>query len=556
MRLTRVLEFTLCALLALATACTPTTPPAPQATTTPPAAKGKTSPPPAPPPLVRLDASTRSTRMVEVAQAGMPVQRWPSQPADRETYQEINPNPVRRTAEHPVSTFSIDVDTGAYANVRRFLREGRLPPKDAVRLEEMINYFPYAYPAPKDEKAPFAAAVEMAPTPWNPHTLLLRLGVKGYEVKAAQRPAANLVFLIDVSGSMNSQDKLPLLKSAFGLLVKQLGPKDRVTIVVYSGAAGVALPPTPGDQQGAIMAAVNGLRASGSTAGGQGIQQAYAMARQAFIPQGVNRILLATDGDFNVGISDHRQLVSMVERERKSGVGLTALGFGRGNYNERLMERLADAGNGNYFYIDNLNEAQKVLVDQLSATMLTIAQDVKIQVEFNPALVAEYRLIGYENRLLKREDFTNDKVDAGDIGAGHTVTALYEIALTGSKGLRMEPLRYAPPPGGKAQEEAQKGELAFLKIRYKLPEQSESRLMEKPILAGKVRRDLAAAPADFRWAAAVAAFGEILRGGVYTGSFGYPQVLTLAQGAKGDDPYGYRGEFLSLVRLARTLDQR
>lgn len=308
----------------------------------------------------------------------------------------------------------------------------------------MINYFPYAYPGPRDTKVPFAAAVEIAPTPWNPHTLLLRLGIKGYEVQAAQRPAANLVFLIDVSGSMRSPDKLPLLKKALGLLVRQLQPRDRVSIVVYSGASGVALPPTPGDQQAVILAAVNGLRAAGSTAGGQGLQLAYDLARQAFIPQGVNRILLATDGDFNVGITNYRQLMDLVAGQRKTGVGLTTLGFGRGNYNERLMERLADVGNGNYFYIDNLNEAQKVLVDQLAATMLTIAQDVKIQVEFNPVVVAEYRLIGYENRLLKREDFTNDQVDAGEVGAGHTVTALYEIALVGSQGMRLEPLRYAP----------------------------------------------------------------------------------------------------------------
>jgi Ca-activated chloride channel family protein len=473
-------------------------------------------------------------------------------PADREVYQEIDANPVKRVAEHPVSTFSIDVDTGSYANMRRFLRKGRMPPKDAMRVEEMINYFSYDYPAPKDKSAPFMASVEVSRTPWNSKTALLRIGIKGYEVKSAQRPAANLVFLLDVSGSMRSEDKLPLLKKGFGLLVEQLTAKDRISIVVYAGAAGVILEPTPGDQKAVILAAMNKLQAGGSTAGGQGVQLAYAMARQAFIKDGINRIMLATDGDFNVGMTNFRALKDMVERERKSGVSLTTLGFGQGNYNERLMEQLADAGNGNYAYIDNLNEANKVLVQEVSSTLFTIAGDVKIQIEFNPAVVSEYRLIGYENRMLKREDFKNDQVDAGDIGAGHSVTALYELALTGKGGNLIEPLRYQ-----KRQESggAPAKEMAFLRLRYKLPGQDKSRLMEIP-LARELTEAGKEPSADFKWAAAVAGFGQLLRGGKYAGDFSYNDVLSLARSGRGEDPFGYRGEFITLVGLAKSLDKK
>jgi len=474
------------------------------------------------------------------------------QTADREVYQEIEANPVKRVAEHPVSTFSIDVDTGSYANMRRFLRHGRIPPKDAVRVEEMINYFSYDYPSPKDKSAPFLASVEVGRTPWNPKTVLLRIGLKGYEVKTSQRPVANLVFLLDVSGSMRSEDKLPLLKKGFGLLLEQLTAKDRISIVVYAGAAGVVLEPTPGDQKAIILAAMNKLQAGGSTAGGQGIQLAYAMARQSFIKDGINRIMLATDGDFNVGMTNFRALKDMVERERKSGVSLTTLGFGQGNYNERLMEQLADAGNGNYAYIDNLNEANKVLVQEVSSTLFTIAGDVKIQIEFNPAVVSEYRLIGYENRMLKREDFKNDQVDAGDIGAGHSVTALYELALAGKGGNLMEPLRYQPK---RVSEGKSDKEMAFLRLRYKLPGQDKSKLMEIPLA-----RELAEAgkepSIDFKWAAAVAGFGQLLRGGKYTGNFSYDDVLSLARSGRGEDPFGYRGEFLTLVSLAKSLDKK
>lgn len=474
----------------------------------------------------------------------------PPMPVDREQYQEITGNPVKRVAEDPVSTFSIDVDTGSYANVRRFLNNGRMPRTDAVRVEELINYFKYNYPAPSDKSAPFKASVAIAPTPWNKNTLLMRVGIKGYEVKTDKRPAANLVFLLDVSGSMNSPDKLPLLKSAFGMLSRQLRADDRVSIVVYAGAAGVVLEPTPGNQHAKITAAMDKLRAGGSTAGGRGIQLAYSTARQAYIKDGINRILLATDGDFNVGTTNFRALLDMVERERKDGISLTTLGFGAGNYNEKLMEQLADKGNGNYAYIDRLSEANKVLVEQLSGTLMTIAKDVKLQVEFNPAVVAEYRLIGYENRMLAREDFNNDKVDAGEIGAGHTVTALYEIALRGGKGLRLEPLRYQEtkqPKGGA-------NEVAFLKIRYKLPDQDKSKLIEMPIEKGIIDGSINQSDADFRWAASVAAFGQILRGGKYTGSYSYDDVLALARGARGDDPYGYRGGFLQMVGLAKSID--
>lgn len=503
-------------------------------------------------PPVRETAKMAYSRAPGVGRPMMAVGMAPPPlPVDREQYQELKGNPVKRVAEEPVSTFSIDVDTGSYANVRRFLDHGQMPRKDAVRVEELINYFNYNYPAPKDKSAPFKASVAIAPTPWNKNTLLMRIGIKGYEVKTDKRPPANLVFLLDVSGSMGSSNKLPLLKNAFKMLSQQLRSDDKVSIVVYAGAAGVVLEPTPGDQHAKIIAAMDKLRAGGSTAGGQGIQLAYNVARQAYIKGGINRIMLATDGDFNVGTTNFRALLDMVEQQRKDGIGLTTLGFGVGNYNEKLMEQLADKGNGNYAYIDRLSEANKVLVEQLSGTLLTIAKDVKLQVEFNPAAVAEYRLIGYENRILAREDFDNDKVDAGEIGAGHTVTALYEIALVGSKGLRMEPLRYQE----QKQAKGNSGELAFLKIRYKLPDQEKSKLIEMPVAKDLMVENIAKADQDFRWAASVATFGQILRGGKYTGQFSYDEVLEMARSARGDDLYGYRGGFMQLVGLAKSLDR-
>ncbi len=478
--------------------------------------------------------------------------RAPSEPTDRENYAQIEDNPVKRAAEQPVSTFSIDVDTGAYANVRRFLNAGRLPPRDAVRVEELINYFDYDYPPPDDRQPPFRVNTELAPTPWNPKTLLLAVGIKGYELPRTQLPPANLVFLVDVSGSMDSADKIGLLKPALKLLVRQLRPEDKVAIAVYAGAAGMVLEPTSGSQRAKIEAALDQLSAGGSTNGGAGIQLAYNLARQGFVEGGVNRVILATDGDFNVGTVNFQALKDLVETQRKSGIALTTLGFGAGNYNDRLMEQLADAGNGNHAYIDTLQEANKVLVEQMSATLLTIAKDVKIQIEFNPALVEEYRLIGYENRVLRREDFNNDAVDAGDIGAGHTVTALYEIALKGSGGSLTEPLRYGQPATDGATPRGD--EIAFLRLRYKQLDGEVSQLLEQPIRRGQAVGDWRETSERFRFAAAVAGFGQVLRGGRHTHDFGYDEVLALARTARGGDPHGYRGEFLTLVGLARSLD--
>ena len=472
-------------------------------------------------------------------------------PVNTEQYQHLDDNPVHLAAEQPVSTFSVDVDTGSYANVRRFLNGGQLPPQDAVRVEEMINYFDYEYAPPKDRSTPFAVATELAPAPWNPHALLLRIGVKGYETPAAQRPAANLVFLIDVSGSMQSPDKLPLLKRAFTLLASQLRADDRVSIAVYAGNSGVVLEPTRGDQRQKILSAIERLEAGGSTNGAAGINQAYALARDAFIKGGVNRVILATDGDFNMGVVNFESLIDIVERQRTSGIAITTLGFGAGNYNDRLMERLADAGNGNYAYVDNLSEARKALVTELSSTLFTIAKDVKVQVEFNPAAVREYRLIGYENRKLAREDFNNDKVDAGDIGAGHRVTALYEITPVDGQSL-VDPLRYGGADDQYATRTARGDELAFVRLRYKQPDAEQSRLIERPVLKSAAR-EFERASADFRFATSVAAFGQLLRGGKYLREYGYGDVSKLAKGALGEDAEGYRREFISLVKLAQTI---
>lgn len=472
---------------------------------------------------------------------------YAAQAEGREHYQRLAANPVQSVAEAPVSTFSIDVDTGSYANVRRFLNEGRLPPAEAVRLEELVNYFPYAYPLPTGN-APFGVGTELAATPWNSQSRLLRIAIKASDMQVAQLPAANLVFLVDVSGSMDRPDGLPLVQSTLKLLVDQLRAEDRVSLVVYAGDSSVVLEPTAGSQKAQIRAAIEQLRAGGSTAGESGIQLAYQQAQQGFIKDGINRILLATDGDFNVGISDFDSLKALAADKRKSGISLTTLGFGTGNYNEQLMEQLADAGDGNYAYIDNLREARKVLVEQLSSTLATVARDVKIQVEFNPAQVSEYRLLGYENRALEREDFSNDKVDAGEIGAGHSVTALYEIVPVGSRGW-LEPLRYrqasSAAPGA--------GELAWLRIRYKAPEQNYSRLLETAIRAPASIVPIAKASEDLRFATAVAAFAQQLSGGRYTGRFDWAATAALARGSRGDDPFGLRNEFVQLVELAQSL---
>lgn len=466
---------------------------------------------------------------------------------DRENYATVADNPIHRAAETPVSTFSIDVDTGSYSNVRRFLNQGQLPPTDAVRVEELINYFTLKDAAAKSLDTPFAVHTEVATTPWNARTKLLRVGIKGY-APTGPVPPSNLVFLVDVSGSMNSPDKLPLVQSSLKLLTRQLTAKDRISLVTYAGATAVVLEPTPGDQRAAIEQAIDRLTSGGGTAGGAGIQMAYQQAEKGFIKGGNNRILLATDGDFNVGVTRFETLTDMVKEKRKTGIALTTLGFGTGNYNEHLMEQLADVGDGNYSYIDSLQEAQKVLVAQKSATLLTIARDVKIQVEFNPAVVAEYRLIGYENRALKREDFSNDKVDAGDIGAGHSVTALYEVALAGEGGERNDPLRYSAEPKAAAQA----SEMAFVRLRYKRPEQDTSRLIEQPVrAASSVPFDQASDA--LRLTAAVAAFGQRLKGGTYTGDFGYEQIAALAKSARAADDSESVGEFVKLVGLAQGL---
>ena len=464
-----------------------------------------------------------------------------------EHYEEISDNPIHRVAETPVSTFSIDVDTGSYSNVRRMLMAGQRPPADAVRAEEMINYFDYGYAGPNGRDTPFRVSTEIAPAPWNSKHQLLQIGIQGYNVPAAQIPAANLVFLIDTSGSMQDEDKLPLLKRSFAELVQQLRPQDRVSMVVYAGSAGLVLPPTSGADKETILAALDRLEAGGSTNGGEGLQLAYAQARASFLKNGVNRVILATDGDFNVGVFDQKALETMIADQRKTGIALTTLGFGTGNYNDAMAEQLADIGDGNHAYIDSLNEGRKVLVEELSSTMLTIAQDVKIQVEFNPAVVAEYRLIGYENRALRREDFNNDKIDAGEIGAGHDVTALYELTLVGSGGESVDPLRYGKATassGGKADE------IGLLRLRYKQPGAESSRLIEAPMSRKQIQ---AQASARLRWAAAVAAYADKLRGGKHTGNFDWNAIQRLARSAGGDDRWGYRAEFLQLVDRARSV---
>jgi len=493
----------------------------------------------------------------------------PQQVEEREKYGQINDNPVHLAAEAPVSTFSIDVDTGSYSNMRRFLNQGRLPPSDAVRVEELVNYFPYDYALPRDGR-PFAVHTELSAAPWAGNKVLMRIGIKGQDIAKQNLPPANLVFLVDVSGSMSSADKLPLLRSSLKLLVNEMtqqhreqeGTQSRITLVTYAGNTAVTLPPTPLSERGRILAAIDSLNAGGGTNGASGINLAYQMAQQGFIKGGINRILLATDGDFNVGITNFDQLKNMVEEKRKSGVSLSTLGFGTGNFNDQLMEQLADAGDGAYSYVDNLMEGHKVLVSEMTSSLATIARDVKIQVEFNPATVKEYRLVGYENRLLAREDFNNDKVDAGDIGAGHTVTALYELTLTGQNGL-VDPLRYGASgggmlldgPGAKLRVNSLGNELAHVKLRYKQPSAQASELMDLVVRRDAVR-PLAEASSEFRFATAVAGFGQLLRGGKYAGQWSYADARALAASGMGPDRFGYRGEFLRLVDLAQALSTR
>lgn len=469
----------------------------------------------------------------------------------RDRFTEITPNPVKSVGAEPVSTFSIDVDTASYSFVRRAITGGQLPQKNAVRTEELVNYFPYNYPLPKDRAIPFQPTVTLMPSPWNPLNRLLHIAIKGYDVIPERRPRVNLVLLIDTSGSMQPADRLPLLKNSFKMLVETLKPEDTIGIVTYAGNASVALEPTKLAEKGKIIAAIDRLQAGGSTAGADGIAEAYRMAEAAYDKAAVNRIILGTDGDFNVGITDRQELKSFVERKRQNGIFLSILGVGQGNYNDALMQALAQNGNGTAAYIDTLNEARKVLSDEVLSTLFPIAKDVKIQVEFNPAAVAEYRLVGYETRLLRREDFNNDKVDAGEVGSGHSVTAIYELTPVGAP-LASDNLRYGQPKATPAKAEGNAGEAAFVKIRYKLPQEEESRLIETPVRLA----DLTAvenASTEVRFSTAVAAYGQLLRGEPYLKKFSYDDVIKLANEARGDDPFGYRAEFVNLVRLTKLI---
>ena len=468
-----------------------------------------------------------------------------------EAYDSITENPFKAVKGEPLSTFSIDVDTASYANVRRMLmNQGSLPPAGAVRIEELVNYFSYDYAGPGGDD-PFATHVEIAGCPWKSDHRLARIGLKGVELDLSERPASNLVFLLDVSGSMEDPNKLPLLRRSLKMMVEHLGENDRVAIAVYAGASGLVLPSTPADRKGEILDALERLQAGGSTNAGAGIELAYDLATENFIEGGTNRVILCTDGDFNVGVTNQSDLTDMIEKKAKSGVFLTVLGFGMGNYKDSTLEKLADKGNGNYGYIDNISEARKVLVSEMGGTLVTIAKDVKIQVEFNPGKVQAYRLIGYENRLLAAEDFADDTKDAGEIGAGHTVTALYEIVPVGVEidlpGT--DELRYQKP----ADTSVGKGsdELFFLKLRYKQPDGDTSKLLEFPVVDGGAGYD--AASGEFKFAASVASFGMLLRDSAHKGSSSYNGVLELGGEGAVRDPHGYRAEFLEIVKRAREL---
>ena len=466
-----------------------------------------------------------------------------------ESYAHIDENDFKLVSASPLSTFSIDVDRASYANIRRFIQAGERPPIDAVRIEEMINYFPYEWGDVSGEH-PFAVTTEVWEAPWKRQHRLVRIGLHAQSIDTEDLPPSNLVFLLDVSGSMSSPDKLPLLKKAFALLVDQLRPQDRVAIVVYAGAAGLVLPSTPGNRQDRILAALEKLQAGGSTAGGQGLQLAYETAREYYIDGGNNRIILATDGDFNVGPSSDGEMVRLIEKERESGTFLTVLGFGTGNLKDSKMEQIADHGNGNFHYVDGLLEARKVLVEEMGGTLLTLAKDVKLQIEFNPARVEGYRLIGYENRLLADEDFNDDTKDAGELGAGHTVTALYEVVPAGATVPRegeVDDLRYQPQADDPPLSEFE-GEMLYVKVRYKDPDGEKSRLLEQAVA------DRRGSPSvDFRFATAVAGFGMLLRDSEHAGTFTLGDVVKLAEKGKGDDPRGYRGEFIRLVEATRDL---
>lgn len=473
--------------------------------------------------------------------------RAPDPSDNSEAFSNAKEASVLTTAEHPVSTFSIETDTASYSVIRNSLLHGALPDPDAVRIEEMLNYFPYDYQAP-DLDRPFQASFSVQTTPWNAETRLVRIGLQGRMPAIEERPPLNLVLLIDTSGSMDDPAKLPLLKQSLALMIGQLRPEDQIAVVAYAGSAGLVLPPTQAFDRDAILDAMRRLDAGGATGGEEGLQLAYATARSMAGQDEVSRVLLATDGDFNLGISDPDRLASFISDRRKDGIYLSVLGFGRGNLDDATMQALAQNGNGTASYIDTLQEARKVLVDQLTGTLFPIADDVKVQVEWNPAAVAEYRLIGYETRALEREDFNNDRVDAGEIGAGHQVTALYEITAPGSPGMLNDPLRYATN-GGVSNTGPDETELGFLRLRYKMPGEEQSRLMEMPILPGAEADD------EARFAVAIAGFGQLLRHSVYLKAWSWEDAIDLALQARGEDPFGYRAEAVTLLRLARDLSK-
>jgi Ca-activated chloride channel family protein len=488
-------------------------------------------------------------QLKSVAEPGWPD---PSPDFNTEAYDRIDDNPFRRVTQDPLSTFSIDVDTASYANIRRFLNGGSLPPRDAVRIEELINYFRFEYPRPAND-VPFSVHSEVAACPWNPKHRLALIGLQARPLDADHVPARNLVFLLDVSGSMRPPDKLPLIRSAMRMLVDTLNERDRIAIVVYAGASGLVLPSTSGAEKEKIHQAIARLEAGGSTNGAAGITLAYQVAQDQFVKGGINRVILATDGDFNVGVTNQGDLTRLIEEKRASGIFLSVLGVGTGNVKDSTMEKLADRGNGNYAYLDSLHEARKVLVKEAGATLVTVAKDVKIQVEFNPANVAAYRLIGYENRVLRNQDFNDDKKDAGEIGAGHTVTALYEIVPPGTDidVPSVDPLKYQRPSTQTTIPSTGRDELMTVKLRYKAPDGDESRLITVPI-----KNRTSELSENVGFAAAVAEFGMLLRQSEYRGSATHAEAASLARRFRGTDPDGYRGEFARIVELASSLTQQ
>jgi len=507
------------------------------------------APPPPPSPVVMAAPRMAVSEMVVASARSMgPGSTRIAGGVETERYPHATANSIKRTADEPVSTLSADVDTAAYANVRRMLQNGQPPPSDAVRVEEMLNYFDYGYARPETPEVPFKPSITVTPSPWSQDRQILHIGLQGYDIPRAEQPPLNLVFLIDTSGSMSSEERLPLARKALNLLVSQLRPQDHVAMVAYAGSAGEVLAPTSGVQKLKMRCALGALESGGSTAGGEGLSLAYDIARRNFDPRAVNRVILMTDGDFNVGVNDPAKLTDFVVEKRKSGVYLSVYGFGGGNYNDTLMQAMAQNGNGTAGYIDTLSEARKTFRDDFSGSLFPIANDVKIQVEFNPARVSEYRLIGYETRLLNREDFNNDKVDAGEVGSGTSVTALYEITPADAAP-SSDPLRYGQNrpvvPTGPGDE------IAFLKVRYKLPGQSDSRLITRPIGKSDLARSVEAAPEATRWALAVAGFSQKLRHDPWVSDrFGWNQIYALADSARGEDPFALRAEFLSLVRAA------